>query len=289
MSPKQLVVLIGSLFLLGACESTSPAFHYPIGERPGYLFTSRIITARYGNLPITLYLPHRPTQSPSPIVIFNHGRPFDRLAVEAYTLSESHLLVGILNSNGIAVAVPVRRGYFFAPGNDGEGVACHDASVGDFKLAGKSATKDISDAIRYVESLPTIDKEKIVVGGISVGGFASVVSLSQLDNKVRAVFSINGGHCGRSGSAIGGFHALKSLYRELGQQTRTPVAYYYGDQDDVIPERSAKELYVGFCNGRGNTCDDTVFIKKIEGVGHSLWNMLQSIEEELLDFIKKYI
>ncbi len=289
MSPKQLVVLIGSLFLLGACETTSPDWHYPIGERPGYLFTSRIITARYGDLPITLYLPHRPTQSPSPIVIFNHGRPFHRLAVEAYTLSESHLLVGILNSNGIAVAVPVRRGYFFAPGNDGEGVRCDDASAGDFGLAGRSAAKDISDAIRYVESFPTIDKEKIVVGGISVGGFASVFLLSQLDQKVRAVFSINGGHCGRSGSAIGGLHALKSLYRKLGQQTRTPVAFFYGEQDDVVPERSAKELYVGFCSGRGDTCNDTVLIKKIEGVGHNLWNMLQSIEDELLDFIRKNI
>ena len=113
-----------------------------------------VSTVRYaGQQPMYVFMPDRVPAAGVPIVIFNHGRPFGDPPDGAYS---SHSAEGAGNwalatelvRAGIAVALPVRTGYFSTGGPDGEHVPCNAPRRDDFERARQAAAADVRAAVR---------------------------------------------------------------------------------------------------------------------------------------------
>jgi predicted esterase len=300
------VILLATL--LSSCSNTSFTDQlYPIGEvqvtRQGERQSEqiRIITSRYGSqLPITLYLPPEARSRAVPVVIENHDRPFKMPVNEPYNgfsdpysdpynasnASADSPAIRTFIDSGIAVALPVRRGYYGAPPPDKEGVPCSSPTLEEFKEAGAAAANDMVQAIEFLQSRHDIDKNKIVVSGLSAGGFASIYALPYYPKGVIGVISINGGRCGLRGSSIGGLENLKVIYRRVRATTTTPVLMLYGTNDTTIPPYSTLQLYDSLCAGRGEKCQSTVKLVEVPAATHAT-GMYEGAGNEMVRFVEQ--
>lgn len=208
MSLKTKIFDIASLFLVAGCvdQAKRTDAAYPI-EKP-----DRIIVARYGDgLPIKIFLPSK-TTGKYPVLFFNHGRPFRNDVGEGtYNVNINDPLVFRMNSAGIAVAFPIRTGYFSAPGFDGERIACNDPTGGQFRSALSSGRDDIVAAIEMIRKIPELDADNVFIGGQSAGGFLTLASLDAYPANVRAAVSFNGGRCGKRGPFFNGIKFASEL------------------------------------------------------------------------------
>lgn len=229
-----------------------------------------IIIARYKeNQPITIYLP-KTASTKVPVVFIHHGNALDSTS-GLYRLWPSHELVANMNAAGIAVAVPVRKGYFSTPGPYLEGaVRCINPEMSGFRLAATAAEGDVVSAVDYVRTLPVIDTAQIYVGGHSAGGFAVGGALDGLEGKIAGAFLFNGGRCGLRGDLFPGIKFAETLFKEAAAASTMPVVFFASELDANVPPASTWRLRDAVCAARGALCSSTVFLVALPGVGHGL-------------------
>lgn len=266
------------IYLLTACHVPDL---YPVGK------TNGVATVRYArNLPMFILMPDLIPAEGAPIVIFNHGRPFTNPSSGNYAPQRYQSLVTLLNQNGIAVALPVRSGYFSAPGPDDEEIPCNSPGPYDFKRAGKAAAQNIRAAVEFVKSLPNINRGRIFVGGTSAGGFGAISAIPVLSEEIRGVFSLNGGRCGDRGDVFNGLAYVQDIYQEIARQSHVPVVFFTGTKDTTIPMHSTQRLYESFCAGRGHQCTESVYFVIAEGADHRVSAMVRVIGEKIVRFVQ---
>lgn len=254
------------------------ATSYAVGQN------GQTVTARYGsNLPITIHLPRNAT-GPVPVLIMNHGRPFGNVSSGTYTLKTQHPLVFRMNAAGIAVAVPVRAGYFSAPGSNGERISCNDPVSGQFKRALNSGKSDILSAIDYLKTRPDIDGDRIYVGGTSAGGFLTLGSLDAFPPNVKAAIAFNGGRCGKRGPLFNGIEFAEPLIAKAAADSSIPVLLVASENDDVIPPPSTRKLYNAMCQARGNCTN--ILLLEVDRAGHGLNSTSIQAGEAAATFLK---
>lgn len=286
---KDLALLLLSLTLIG-CDSKPDislpgqdhlSQIYPIGfHRSNIDGVSHFIISRYSGRPVLLYLPKY--AGPYPIVLFQHGRPFKMPSQKAYYPNDE-FVSKTLNS-GYALAVAIRSGYFGDTHPDYEKIPCNNPEYDDFEFAADSARNDVGTALRYIRGLNFIDTKNIVLAGTSAGGFTSIASLSSFDDQVSSVISINGGRCGKRGRAIGGLKNIRKLYKEIANDTKSPVYFLAGSMDDVIPEYSTKKLYESFCKIRNDcSAEKSVHLIQAYAGNHHIDSMLDAYAQALLN------
>lgn len=238
-----------------------------------------------------VFMPNRVPDAGVPILIFNHGRPFRDPPDGVYSPfspdgAGEWGLATELAQRGIAVALPVRTGYFSTGGPDGERVPCNNPRRDDFERARKAAAADVRAAVEAVKRLPSIDRTRIFVGGTSAGGFASIVSIPALGDDVRGVLSLNGGRCGDRGPSINGLAHQREVYKDVGSQSRVAVVFFSGTSDTIVPLHSSEQLYEGFCAGRGGACKESVYFVTAQGGRHDVRSMMQAVEERIIRFVR---
>lgn len=240
---------------------------------------------RFGNgRPIKIYLPEG-KEGPVPIVIFNHGRPFKNIHKGFYTLHRYHPIVQYLNVAGIAVAIPVRTGYYSSGGKDGERIPYDRPRYVNFQRAAAAAQRDVGAAVRFVRKLPMIDPDMVYVGGSSAGGFATGVSLGKLEGLVRGAFVFNGGRCGSRGKLSRGIGYAERLFREAAKKSSMPMVFFASDNDSVITPASTKRLYQAFCKGRGSNGARSVFFSDVRYATHDLARTAEVASDSLIKFV----
>jgi dienelactone hydrolase len=270
-------LLISALGVLVCCASKNL---YPIGKADRYSIVE------YGNdLPIFVYMPDSIPSEGAPIVVFNHGRPFSAVTEGKY--QPDIYLASILQQNNIAAAFPVRSGYHSARGFDRERVSCNAPNYLQLLAAGKAAAKNVKEAIERVKRLPNINKNRIVVGGTSAGGFASINAIPLISDDVQGVFSLNGGRCGKRGKAINGLENIERIYRDIAEKSHVPVVFYAGTEDTTIPLYSTQRLYDAFCEARGKKCEGSVSLQIVSGANHRVFQMVSEAGDRIVQFVKK--
>lgn len=85
----------------------------------------------------------------------------------------------------------------------------------------------ILDAISYVEALPGVDRDRIGIVGLSLGGFHAL-GLASRDFRIAAVVNIVG--------------AMPEVAKREGIGQMPPTLILHGDSDRVVPVRRALEL-----------------------------------------------
>ncbi len=222
---------------------------YPIGINDiSYPRVQYEVTTRYNGRPLILLLPYE--KPPHPVIVFNHGRPFQMPSDRPMGVNKP--LVEQVLKRGWALALPVRSGYFLDDHRDREIIKCWEPGYDEFVAAGTSADNDVSDVINYLSSLEIIDAENIIVAGTSAGGFASIASLQSNDARIRGVISVNGGRCGKQGYNVGGVHHITRYFETIAVSSQSPVIFLAGSLDETIPEETTYQLFEAFKRARGD-------------------------------------
>src|SRR5258708_35514239 len=91
-------------------------------------------------------------------------------------------------------------------------------------------TGDVIAALDYLVGLPYVDKERVGVGGVSLGGLVSVMAAAR-DPRFKALISMAGGHpasAHRGGGAAGG--AAPGVSGEAAGRTHAPLPVLWGQR-----------------------------------------------------------
>jgi dienelactone hydrolase len=198
---------------------------------------------------------------PFPLVVFNHGRDGGdpHIQKRSRPLSFAREFV----RRGYEVAVPNRRGFAKSDG-DYPDTGC------DIAADGLLQARDIAATVDFLRARPSIDASKILVAGISHGGFASLAYDRAPAPGVRGVVNFAGGL--RKDDCANGSVRLTEAFADYGEAgTRgtqnagqpempgalptpgrpAPTLWFYGANDRVFDAALVTRLYQAYTTAGG--------------------------------------
>ena len=129
-----------------------------------------------------------------------------------------------------------------------------DVSVDHIIDADKPATPSLNAVIKLLKELKSesyIDKNRLYVSGLSMGGMGTFDLLYRMPGEIAAAAPI----CG-AGAPEKAFDMI-----------RTPIRLYHGEKDYIVPSKESKVMEREFRKYKGNV--ETFYY---ENVGHDSWN-----------------
>lgn len=171
---------------------------------------------------------------------------------------------------------------------------------------------DMDNIIRYTEEQDFVDKERIGMGGHSMGGMLSVVFASQ-HSEIRALCSVapaevedsireqkdltekleREGHVELMDSNNRVLVLPKTFLEDArkynitasAKEVKQPTLVIAGTQDSIVPLRETESIFKNIGNNKK-------VLKKIEGMGHHYKNSpadLRTVNGEVVDFFKTHL
>jgi dienelactone hydrolase len=180
--------------------------------------------------------PHR-----YPLVVINHGT--DEATRLSVSMPVYYWLSRWFVERGYAVLLPQRRGHGATGGPLAEAAGNCDSP--EHRESGLRAARDLSTAIRFMQSQPFIEPEHIVAAGVSTGGWASLALASLDPTLVKGVINFAGG---RGGHAYGYRNAVcgeSELVAAAGayaaNASAVPTIWFYSRNDSFFgPELATR-------------------------------------------------
>jgi dienelactone hydrolase len=196
---------------------------------------------------IKVYLYKPDGDGPFPLLILSHGSPRnveDRVHFGAQSLqTQAKAYV----ADGVAVAVPIRRGY----GGNGKWVEgfgpCEHPDYCDAGLAGAD---DIDATITALSKRPDIDPSRIVLMGVSAGAWASLAAATK--NHVRGVVNFAGGRGSTGPDTVCNEDNLIYAANRYGSDSHhVPELWIYSQNDHFFGPALAHRLFDAFTKAGG--------------------------------------
>ncbi len=184
---------------------------------------------------------------PFPLLILSHGSPRnaeDRVQFGAQTLqAQARAYV----ADGVAVAVPIRRGY----GGNGKWVESYGSCEHpDYYDAGLAGADDIDATVAAMSKRPDIDASRIVLMGVSAGGWASLAAATK-DN-VRGVVNFAGGRGSTGPDTVCNEDNLIYAANRYGTDSHhVPELWIYSQNDHFFGPALARQLFDAFTTAGG--------------------------------------
>ena len=185
-----------------------------------------------------------------PLVVINHGTSeSSRLSVSMpvyYWLSRWFV------ERGYAVLLPQRRGHGATGGTMAEAVG--NCAQPDHHRSGVIAAKDIGAAIDFMTAQPDIDASRVLVVGISTGGWASLALAAARPDLVTAVVNFaggRGGHAYGKRAAVCGEDDLIASAQRYAASARAPTLWLYAENDSYFGPALAAKLASAWAAGGG--------------------------------------
>lgn len=203
------------------------------------------------SLEVVIYKP--PGNGPFPTLMFNHGSTGagDMPTLFASTWS-SATLARFFTDQGWLVAFPQRRGRGKSDGLYDEGFeenrsryACNPA----LSLPGlERALTDMDAAADYLAARPDVDSQRMVIGGHSRGGIASVVYAGTRPTRFAGVINFVGGWVGdRCADA----EAVNTVSFRKGAAFARPMLWLYAENDPLYRIAHSKSNFDAFVQAGG--------------------------------------
>lgn len=220
-----------------------------------------------------------------PLVIINHGT--SEATRHAVSLPVYYWLSRWFVDRGYIVVLPQRRGHGATGGALVEAVG--DCSNPDHMRSGSIAADDIQQVVEYMARQSFVAPDKIVVAGISTGGWASLALAARNLQPVRAVINFAGGRgayaWGRAGE-ICGEERLIAAAAHLGGKSQIPTLWLYARNDSFFGPGLARRMADAWDSGGGRA--ELHLLPSYGTEGHSLaddragWNLWGSQLETFL-------
>ena len=227
-------------------------------------------------IPVYLYLPDG--KGPFPLLVMSHGSPRDAADRATFGADVLRKEAEAFVKKGIAVAVPLRRGY---------GESTHWAESygtckeGHYFEAGLQTARDIWAAAKVAGADSHIDPRRVALIGVSAGGFGSIAAGAQ--NDVLGVVNFAGGRGSRGPDQVCSENNLVDAFRRYGAGSKIPELWFYSINDHFFGPRLAHRLYDAFASAGGKA----VFVEApaYRDEGHAFFNDIADWMPRVLSFL----
>jgi len=211
--------------------------------------TVEALQARVDDRQIAVYV-HRPAGSgPFPVLMLSHGSPRDAAGRAEFGKGTLAVVARHFAARGVMVAVPIRRGYGAEGGTWAEGYGACDRA--EFHRAGLNSARDIRAALDAVLARPDADGRRVVLMGVSAGGWGSLAAASQSVPGLLGVVNFAGGRGSLKAGEVCSPDALVSAAARYGSGSRVPQLWLYSSNDRFFGPEIAGRLHRAFQEAGG--------------------------------------
>jgi dienelactone hydrolase len=168
-----------------------------------------------------------------PLVVINHGS--DDATREAVSMPVFYWLSKWFVDRGYVVLLPQRRGHGATGGELAEGM--DTCASPQHRRAGAAAADDIEAALRFMAHEPFIDASRVIVAGVSTGGWASLALASRNPPGVQLVINFaggRGGHAYGQPNVVCGPDRLIEAAGDYGRTAKVPTLWIYSANDSYF-------------------------------------------------------
>lgn len=191
-------------------------------------------------LETTIYKP--PGAGPFPLLIMNHGKalgnPRQQGRDRAVVISREFV------KHGYAVVIPMRKG-FSNSGGDYVEKECDMAGNGQIQA------DDLQATLNYIITQSWADKSRILVGGQSYGGLATMAFGTRGFPGVKGLLNFAGGLRLHGGSCPWQA-SLVNAFAGFGKHTMVPSLWFYGANDRHFDPELAAKMHQAYVSAGGN-------------------------------------
>jgi len=209
-----------------------------------------------------------PGDGPFPLALIAHGAPRDVAQRGRFAVSSLGPQAEEMARRGWAVAVVLRRGYGSSTGDVAENAG--PCSRPNYVRAGREGAKDLRAAIESLRALPFVDASRILIVGVSAGGFAALATVADPPEGLRAVISFAGGRGSPSPGVVCEDNALVRAFGAFGEAARVPTLWVYAENDSYFSPALARRFHDAFTAAGGKA--ELIVLGPFGDDGHTLFS-----------------
>jgi dienelactone hydrolase len=179
-----------------------------------------------------------------PLVVISHGSPRRITEAKKRDLDWADWIADDFARRGWAAATVLRRGYGASDGAVADSYGtCNEPQ---FRAAGLMSAQDIVQAVRYFQKQPYVDPTRVLLVGVSAGGFGSIAAASLAPAGVVAVVNFAGGRGSLSADDVCKPDELVEAYSDFGKTVRVPSLWIYSQNDHFFGPDLARRMFAAF-------------------------------------------
>lgn len=230
-----------------------------------------------GTLPVTIggssyklesLIVRPPGAGPFPLAVIAHGAPRDVAQRGRFAVSSFGPQADEMARRGWAVAVVLRRGYGTSTGDVAESAG--PCGRPNYVAAGREGAKDLRAIVESLRVQPFVDASRILIVGVSAGGFAALATAADPPEGLRAVISFAGGRGSPSPGVVCEDQALVRAFGAFGETARVPTLWVYAENDSYFSPGLAQRFHDAFTAGGGRA--ELIVVGPFGDDGHSLFS-----------------
>ena len=189
---------------------------------------------------------------PYKVAIVSHGSPASAAARPGMAVPRFSSATAWLLERGYLVVLPLRRGYGDStPWMEDYG-SCNGA---DYVRAGLASADDILATARYFAGLTITRPDRILLVGLSAGGWGTVAAASRNPEGVFAAINFSGGrggHQGRYGDENCSPGNLVRAAATFGSTAKVPSLWLYANNDTFFDGALSRKMFEAYQGAGGN-------------------------------------
>lgn len=209
-----------------------------------------------------------PGDGPFPLAVIAHGAPRDVAQRGRFAVSSLGPQADEMARRGWVVAVVLRRGYGTSTGNVAESAG--PCGRPNYVAAGREGAKDLRAAIESLRAQPFVDASRILIVGVSAGGFAALATAADPPAGLRAVISFAGGRGSPAPGVVCEDHALVRAFGAFGETARVPTLWVYAENDSYFSPGLAHRFHDAFTAAGGRA--ELIVVGPFGDDGHTLFS-----------------
>lgn len=242
---RHLLVLLSVVVSLGTSARADEA----LTQLPGLVREAISVPFTSGKLLLEAQVTRPSGDARFPLVVLSHGSPRS-VADRPRTSPTMYSQVAIeFARRGWAVVSVVRRGYGRSQGSPSEEYGpCKNPH---YAVAGRASAEDIVATVKHAATLPYVDGTRVLLAGVSAGGFGSLAAAAQQPPGVRAVLNFAGGRGSDSPDAVCREDALVDAFAAYGKTIRVPTLFLYAENDHFFGPKLARRFFAAFTEAGG--------------------------------------
>lgn len=212
---------------------------------------------------------------PFPLAIVNHGNGDNQASLRVERFAR---VAETFARRGYAAVIVLRRGAGSSSGPFIEQMAECSSPLHTAGLT--AAVNDMSDAMRYLQTLPWVDAERVVAVGWSAGGMGVIALGATSPPGLRAIVNFAGGrgayfNARGQRTRICGEGEILGLFGEFGKRSRIPSLWLYAENDKYFPPETGRAFHNAYA--QGSAPSQFILVGPTGANGHSY--MLQGIKD----------